>query len=407
MSNTQYQQSFQLIKDTQEQIREIISCQMRGAALKMLQSLFSEEVSRLCGSSFCRKNTDLCHRGGSDKGSVVLQGQRVAVKKPRIRKGDKEIHLESYDALQSFDLLCEDVMKHMLCGVSTRNYDGLLNEWEGGLGLKKSSVSKAFKMGSQQALEEINGADLSEQKFVAMMIDGVVFGNRTVIVALGITTKGKKIPIGLREGDTENSEVCGDLFASLIERGLDPAQPILFVIDGSKALKKAIRKAFGKIGHIQRCVRHKERNIISYLPRQHHMEFRRRWKRLHAYANYSDAKREYEKLVQWLSHINHAALSSLEEAEMETLTVVRLETPRLLRETLLSTNPLESVFAKVRDKSGRVKNWKSGPDQVSRWAAVTLLEAAKKFRTIRGFQQIPVLIENMKTFPVDLHAEVA
>ena len=396
-----------LVKDTFSQIKQIVQSQMKASALGMALKLFNEEVEDLCGKRFSRKADDLCHRGGSDDGSIIIHGQRVVVKKPRVRSGGEEINLESYSALQDYDLLCERVMKHMLSGVSTRNYNGLLDEISNSTGLKKSSVSKAFKEGSQVALDEINNRDLSTYEFVAVMIDGIGFGDRTVIAALGITTQGKKLVIGLREGDTENSAVCIDFLQSLFDRNLNTGFPILFVIDGSKALKKGIRKVFGNIVPIQRCVRHKERNIISYLSKEYHMEFRRRWKKLHGSVEYSKAKKEYGELATWLSNINYAAAQSLEEAEMETLTVIKLKTPALLRRTLLSTNPIESTFSRVSAQVKRVKNWKSGSDQISRWAAVTLLDAEKRFHVVEGFKQIPIVVQELRNLLLETQTEVA
>jgi putative transposase len=396
----EYQPSFHIVKDAYSQIREMVEGQMRGAALKLMQGFFMEEVERLCGPKFSRKEDENCHRGGSDPGSVVLQGQRVYVKKPRIKKDGEEVELKSYSALQDYDLLCERVMKHMISGVSTRDYNGLLTELEGGLGLKKSSVSKAFVMGSLQALDEINSRDLKDYDFAVIMIDAIGFANRAVTVALGITTKGRKLILGLKEGDTENSEVCKDLLQSLIERSLNKTHPILFVLDGSKALKKAVRQVFGDQCPIQRCMLHKGRNIISYLPKQYHSDFYRRWKLLHGCSDYATAKQEYAQLVHWLGKINHAALASLEEAEEETLTVIKLKLPGLLRKTTITTNPIESTFSVVNRKTGRVKNWKTGTNQISRWAAASLLDAEKRFRTIRGHKQLPLLMLELKNLGI-------
>jgi putative transposase len=401
----EYQPSFQVVKDTYNQIREMVQGQMRGAALGLVQGLFLEEVERLCGPRFSRKEDENCHRGGSDPGSIILEGQRVSVKKPRIKKDGEEVELKSYSALQDYDLLCEKVMKHMISGVSTRDYNGLLSEIKNGLGLKKSSVSKAFVMSSREALDEINSRKLFEYEFAVIMIDAIGFAERAVTVALGITTTGQKLILGLKEGDTENSEVCKDLLQSLIERGLNQNQKILFVLDGSKALKKAVRQVFGE-NPIQRCMIHKSRNILSYLPKQHHADFCRRWKLIHACSDYALAKREYDQLVDWLSKINHAALASLEEADEETLTVLKLKLPGLLRKSVLTTNPIESTFSVVNRKTGRVKNWKTSPDQISRWAAVSLLDAEKRFRIIRGHKQLPLLINELKNLGVADQAAV-
>ena len=228
------------------------------------------------------------------------------------------------------------------------------------------------------------------------MIDGVGFGDRTVIVAMGIEASGKKMILGLREGNTENWELCRDLFESLISRGLSENQDYLFVIDGSKALRKAINKVFGKHSAVQRCVRHKERNICKYLPKEYHSEFRRRWKRLHGSATTDIANNEYNELVFWLGRINHAALESLEEAGKETMTAIELNLPPLLKKTLLSTNPIESAFSYTDYRVARVKNWRSGSDQVSRWAATVLLNVEPRLQKIRGAINLPKLIERLQ-----------
>jgi putative transposase len=389
------------IANVRVQIRDMLREQMRNSVLEMIQGLFSEEVEELCGKPFSRKLESKNHRGGWDKSSVVLDGERVQVKKPRVRDGEEEVVLETHSAFQEFDMLCERVTKHMLHGVSTRNYEPLLDEVAGSLGLKKSSVSKAFVKGSKQALEEINARDLRPYDFVAIMIDGIGFGERTVVAAIGLTTEGNKLVLGLREGDTENAEVCSDLLTALIDRGLSTSRAILFVTDGGKALKKAIRKVFGIQAPIQRCVRHKERNVIGYLPKANHTEFRRRWKKLHGNISYHVAKKEHQELLDWLGTINDAAMTSLKEAEQQTLTVIKLNVPALLKKTLLSTNPIESAFSVVEYKTRRVKNWKSGTDQASRWAASALLEAEKKFRKVKGFKEIEILVEALKKINIE------
>ena len=179
-------------------------------------------------------------------------------------------------------------------------------------------------------------------------------------------------------------------------RGLCEAKPYLFVIDGSRSLRKAIDRVFGERAAVQRCIHHKERNVLSYLPQERHLEFKRRWKMLHGFNDYSSSQREYNNLLSWLSRINHAAFTSLKEAGMETLTTIKLKVSPLLRRTLSSTNPIESAFSIVRDKVSRVKNWRSSSDQVMRWAAVSLVEAEKKFRAVKGYKDLNTLEENLK-----------
>jgi len=403
---TQYQPSFRVVQDAFSQIREMVRMQMRGAAMAMITDLFTEEVEELCGPRHSRKSGNKKHRGGSDPGSVLLGGQRMSVRKPRVKCDGQEVELVSHTALQDYDMLCDRVMKHMIAGVSTRDYDGLLEDMENGLGLKKSSVSKAFVKSSKEHLESINGRDLSEREFCAILIDGIGFGDRMVIVALGIQTNGKKLVLGLREGNTENGDICRDLLESLKERGLESRSPILFVIDGSKALRSGIRRSFGKHHPVQRCTLHKLRNLMEYTPKEHYAELHRRWKRLHGCVDYAVAKREYAALAQWLGQINHQALASLEESELETLTVIKLKVPGKLKRSLHSTNPIESLFGRVSAKTNRVKNWKSSPDQVSRWAATTLLDAEKSFRKVFGWRDIPVLLAELKK-GIELDAQTA
>jgi transposase-like protein len=186
--------------DRLSEIRALVEQQMREAALALMHGLFLEEVEQLCGAPFSRKADGGHYRGGSDPGSVILAGQRIGVKKARVKRVGKDVELKSYAAMQGFDLLQGRVLKHRLSGVSTRRYDGLLDEVAGGLGLKKSSVSKAFVRGSKQALDAINGRDLSGQEWAVLMIDSIEFGGTSVIVALGITAQGRKLRHSRRQG---------------------------------------------------------------------------------------------------------------------------------------------------------------------------------------------------------------
>ena len=165
-----------------------------------------------------------------------------------------------------------------------------------------------------------------------------------------------------------------------------------------RALRKAINKYFGKDQAIQRCTLHKQRNIMQYLAKKHHPEFKRRFRKLHGHTSFEEAKKDYKTLVRWLGELNLEAKASLEEADMETLTVIKLQVPELLRKTLCSTNPIESIFDKVRSDARRVKNWSSGQDQIVRWCATSLLAAEEKFRTLKGFKDMPALVAQLKKF---------
>ena len=280
---------------------------------------------------------------GWDPGSAILCPSSIVVKKPRAKKTGKDVEWHSYRALQGFDLLQENVRTHMMSGVSTRKYDGLLDDVSDGLGLKESSVHNACSMGSQQALDELNGRDLSGSRWTALMIDGIVFGKSCVIVALGITGTACFFP-----------------------------------------------------SPIQRCVRHGERNILKYLQKPYYAEFRRCWKLLHEMTRYDEATREYERVRHWLNAQKQAAATSLEEAEMDTLTVIRFKAGAMRRKTRLSTNPIESAFDTVRMISARVKRWRTNNDQITRWRGTALVEAEKGFRAIRGCKEIAAFMSEMK-----------
>lgn len=386
-----------------EDLRSMLALELKESALILVKDLFKAEITELCGELFQRKNTDLFHRAGTNPGSILLKGQRVKVAKPRVKHNKKEVELKSYNALQSYDMLQDRVMGHMLHGVSTRDYNKLIEEVSGGVGLSKSSVSRVFKNGSKKSLEELNSRDLSKCNFLSVMIDGIEFGGKMLIVAVGLTESMQKLILGLRLGDSENSEICKDLLTSILERGFDTNKKYLFVLDGAKALRTAVIKVFGEDTAIQRCIRHKERNIISYLPKQHHMELRRRWKLIHGMVHYDAAKKELEKLKCWLKNINLESHASLEEAANETLTVIKLQVPGSLRPTLMSTNPIESIFSQVRGKTQRIKRWKKNGDQVTRWAASLLIEIESKNRRTSYSKSDIEIIKNNLTKKINLN----
>lgn len=379
------------VREAREAIREALGEQMRGAALAMVGDLFRQEMEALCGKSHQRKRDALCHRGGSEEGSVYLTGQRMRVRRPRVRDDQGEMGLESYAALQEYDVLCQEVTRLLVRGISTRNYEGAIQEITGGLGLKRSSVSRAFQAVSRKDLDEINGRDLSGYAWAACFFDGLVVEEVHVIVGLGITEDGRKILLGLREGSSENAEVVKDLLVSLGERGFRPGKRILVVLDGAKALRKAALEYFGPDVLIHRCQVHKVRNVLSYLPETYHAEATRRLWAAWGLRTYAEARREILKVRDWLSGISEGAARSLEEGMEETLTVLKLGLPDSLRRHFASTNLIESVLASARLRMSRVTRWR-GSNQVMRWVASGLRFHEGGFRRISGHRQMPLLI---------------
>ena len=378
----------------------------RNAALEFCEALLREEVESLCGKQFSRKDEFLFHRGGSERTSVIIDNGKERIKRPRVRSKDGEIPLETLNQLRDQDLLDERVLQSMLRGVSTRNYEPVVNGYAKKLGVKKSSVSRAFKRASQKELDVINHGSLESHEFVALMIDGIEIAGSVVVAALGITSELDKVPIGLKEGDTENAEVVKDLLSSLQERGFKLAcEQILAIIDGSKALAKGLKAVFGERLLIQRCYIHKARNICSYLPKGYHSKLNWRMKRLMNLRHFAEARNELDELRKWLESISEAAAESLDEAGMELLTLHQLGIAGQLRKSLASTNLIESLFSVVRTTLGRTKRFRGSSRQKMRWVAAIILEHHRsKMRKLRGFNQKEALSNALNSASLELRA---
>ena len=378
----------------------------KQAALAMAVALLEQDAEALCGPRYARKGEHACHRGGSERSSLVLEGARYGVRRPRVRKANREVALPTLAKLQAQDLLDEQMRQRLVLGVSTRNYEQVIDGYTQKLGVSHSSVSRAFVRASQKDLDQINEGPLGEETFVALMIDGLEIGGRTVVAALGITADLVKVPLGLREGDTENSEVVRDLLASIQERGFTlHCERLLAVIDGAKALRKALKQVFGERVLIQRCWLHKLRNLRSYLPERAYGSLHWRLKKLMSLNSLTDARRELAALRAWLAGLSAEAAASVEEVGEELLTLHRLGITGELRKSFASTNLIESLFSVVREKIHRVKNWKGRrSNQILRWVASAIRAHRKKMRRVRGMTQAAVLIAALGPRPLAARA---
>ncbi len=313
-----------------------------------------EEVVEVVGSKGRHDRDRTAVRHGHEAGEVTLGGRRVAVERPRVRSADgqAELPLATYLHFADRDPLTEAVLERMLAGVSTRRYRrvqepvGATIE-QAARSTSKSSVSRAFVERTRRALGELMGRRLDDVRLAVLMLDGIDLKGRTNIVALGITTDGVKIPLGLWEGSTENATVATALLSDLVERGLDPEQGMLFVIDGAKALSKAIRAVFGE-APVQRCVRHKERNVLDHLPERDRPLVKRRLRSAWADTDHARARERLRALARELDRTHPGAAGSLREGLEETLTLNRLGIGGSLKRTLESTNPCESMLHRVR-----------------------------------------------------------
>jgi putative transposase len=367
-----------------------------AVGLGVLSSMMEEEVDDVVGPKGKWNRERIAVRHGHEDGEVTLGGRRVEVRRPRMRtaEGEHEVPLQTYEHFADRDSMSRVVLERMLAGVSTRRYRrtqepvGEQVEVQA-RSTSKSAVSRTFVERTRTALAELMSRQLADLRLAVMMLDGIELKGRMMIVALGITTEGVKIPLGLWEGSTENATVATALLSDLVERGLDPEQGMLFVLDGSKALRKAVRSVFGEVP-VQRCIWHKERNVMRHLPERDRPQVKARLRKAWRETDYPRALEQLTRLSDELEHTHPGAASSLREGMQETLTVIRLGIKGKLKRTLESTNPAESMIDTVRTTQRNVKNWSSG-EMGLRWTAAGILEAEKQFRKVIGYTQLPTL----------------
>ena len=345
-----------------------------GVGLGVLAELMEEEVLDVVGPRGKHDPERTAVRHGHESGEVTLGGRRAGVERPRVRSvdGRAEVRLATYEYFADRDPLSRSVLERMLAGVSTRRYrrtqEPVGSEVErAARSTSKSSVSRTFIERTRGALSELMSRRLDDVRLAVMMIDGLELQGRCCVVALGITTEGVKIPLGLWEGSTENATVATALLSDLVERGLDPEQGILFVIDGAKALRKAIRIVFGE-APVQRCVRHKERNVTDHLPERERPAVQQRLRRAWSLDDHARALAQLRQLAGEFDRSYPGAAGSLREGMEETLTLTRLGVTGNLKRTLESTNPCESMLEIVRRTQRNVKRWSSG-EMALRWTA--------------------------------------
>ena len=367
-----------------------------GVGLGVLAELMEEEVDGVVGPKGRHDPGRVAVRHGHEAGEVTLGGRRLPVERPRVRSADgqAELPLATYAHFADRDPLTKVVLERMLAGVSSRRYRRTQEPVgdtveRAACSTSKSSVSRAFVERTRAALRELMGRRLDDVRLAVMMLDGLELKGRTNIVALGISTEGVKIPLGLWEGSTENATVATALLSDLVERGLDPEQGMLFVVDGAKALRKAVRSVFGEVP-VQRCVRHKERNVLEHLPERDRPPVKTRLRRAWAEPEHTRALDQLRLLAGELERSHPGAAGSLREGMEETLTLTRLGITGSLKRTLESTNPCESMIEIVRRTQRNVKRWSSG-EMGLRWTAAGMLEAEQQFRRIIGYRDLAKL----------------
>jgi len=367
-----------------------------GLGLGVLREMMEAELDEVVGAKHANNTERTAVRHGHEDGEVTLGGRRVAVRRPRARTvdGEREVPLATYEYFADRDPLTRVVLEQMLAGVSTRRFSRTrepVGEKVTGSerSASKSAVSREFIGRTREHLDALMNRDLADVRLAALMVDGIELKGRCCVVALGVSTDGVKLPLGLWDGSTENKTVTAHLLADLVGRGLDVEQGVLVVLDGSKALRAAVDEVFGPVP-VQRCIRHKERNVLDHLPERDRPAVKTRLRRAWASDNHALALDGLRALAGELEHSHPGAASSLNEGLEETLTLTRLGIRGRLKKTLASTNPIESMIEIIRRTSRNVKRWQNG-DMCLRWTAAGMLEAETQFRKVVGYSDLAKL----------------
>ena len=369
--------------------------------LRALDELMRDDAAGIVGEKGKHRADRTHHYWGTTKSELTFGGRRISVDKPRVRSKDgREAALPALEAFRDRDPLSDRVMNQLLLGISTRDYDASLEPRPSGVaarGSSKSSASRSFVAKTRERLRASMDRRLDELDLVVLLIDGIEVARHTVVVALGITSDGTKVPLGLAQGSTENGALCTSLLQGLLSRGLKVEDKLLCIIDGGKGIRKALDDVFGDRAVIQRCQVHKQRNLREHLPEERHGYVLSTMRDAYRAASADTARKKLRGLVSWLESNGHEdAAASLREGLEETLTVVKLDLPITLRRSLATTNNIENLVGSIRRVSRNVKRWR-GADMIRRWASLGLFQAEKRFRRIKGYREMPKLVSALRT----------
>lgn len=352
--------------------------------------ILNNEVMELVGERYRHSAERDCHRWGTQKGSILLLGQRVPVEKPRVMTtGGSEVELKTYKALKMPEMMNEAAARKLITGVSTRRYPQTVERLLRGRGIGRQTISRrgAEEMAKQLAEFQTRGFEGTE--FVTIFMDGIGLGERICVAAVGMDKHGKKHVLGFEQGSTENAGTCRKLLSNLIERGILEADGgYLFVVDGGKGLLKAIREVFSNRVEVQRCTQHKQRNVEDQLPKHMHKEFRQKFAAAFSRRTLKEAENAFVRLRREFEKAGYKkAASSLLEGSTQILTLHKLGITGALRRSLCTTNAIESLFSAGRYYTRNVKRWRN-EEQMDRWLAAGLMEAEKNLRGVPGCTQI-------------------
>lgn len=357
-----------------------------------VKEVLEQEVRSLAGERYKRQGMEGYDRWGKQWGSVYLRDQKVPIPVPRVRdrQGGKEIRLRNYERMQVPWNGDEGVLRRILHGLSCRSYERCAEAVPEAFGLSGSTVSKRFIRASARELKKLCERRLEGYDFVALLLDGKTFGTDEMVIALGVTVDGRKIPLGFVQTGTENERVGREMLEGLLGRGLKIADGLICIIDGSKGLRKALYDVFGSKVLVQRCQWHKRENVIGYLPKGMQGSMRRRLQEAYEEPTYERAKEKLLKIRRELQQINRSAVNSLDEGFEETLTLHRLGLFQELGISLKTTNCMESLMSLIGQKTNKVDYWRNS-DQKHRWLAAALLDLEPRLRKVKGYKYLPKL----------------
>ena len=379
----------ELIEQAEKAVDELVD----QAGRAMIEAVLRLSAQAIAGPPHPGKKGGAIGWHGGQKGTVCLKERKLRVERPRLRKKKEgkegEVPVPAYAAMQTEPQLGSRMLEILLEGVSTRKYEGVLPAMAETAGVSRSSVSRRVIEASEEELRRLCERRFEGVELLVLYVDGIIFGEHHVLVAVGVDTEGNKHVLGLAEGASENQVVVRRLLEDLVERGVKPDRRYLFVIDGSKALRAGIEAVFGREQAVQRCRQHKIENVISYLPK----ELREQVKVVMRAAFRLPAKEaiaKLEKQAQWLEREYPSAAASLREGLEEIFTVSTLGVPSSLSRCLVTTNLIESPYSGVRLRTRRVCRWRDGK-MALRWAASALLITERHFNRIMGYRDLWIL----------------
>jgi putative transposase len=353
----------------------------------------NEELINLAGARYSRDKPleGRYSRWGSNPGSIRIGDHQVRVEVPRVRDMDNERcqPLESYQGMRSVNKMSDQIVDGVIQGLSMRDYEGVIDHMSEGFGLSKSAVSRRFVEDTRDELQAFMDRDLSGHHFIAIFIDGKSFGGEQIIIALGVTEQGKKMPLEFVQAHSEKAEPVAEMLRRIKGRGVQ-VEDVLYILDGSKGFRKAVKQVCGEHTLIQRCTWHKFENIKSYLAQSEHDQAKADYYEALGQESYEAAKTQLLELESRMRSVNVAAANSILEALEEILTLHKIGINQKLWPSFRSTNCIESLNSQIGKYIRKVTNWQSS-DQRYRWTASALLESEKKMHRIRNYRLIPLM----------------